>query len=88
MSAVFLATKQLESQLTPTFFSESRALNFLVSSFKHHAMCLVNIRSTQKGGVKITLDFPPWSLSANHFVRLPIHKFFTGSLNVTTKSFH
>ena len=50
-------------------------------------MCLVNIRSTQKGGVKIALDFPPWSLSVNHFVRLSIHKFFTGSLNVTTKSF-
>ena len=57
---------------------------FLLSSFKHYAMCLVNVRSTQKG---ITLDFPPWSLSVNHFVRLPIHKFFTGSLNVTTKSF-
>ena len=87
VNAVFLATKQLESQLAPKFFSESRALNFLLSCFKDHAMCLVYMRSNQKGGVKITLYFPPWSLSMNHFVRLSIHKFFTGSLNVTTKSF-
>ena len=83
----FWRPNNLKASWPQNFFLKSRALNFLLSCFKDHAMCLVYMRSNQKGGVKITLYFPPWSLSMNHFVRLSIHKFFTGSLNVTTKSF-